>query len=158
MTQEERQAIREIAMNVFSDKIEPFRRELEGLGTRLRSLYSNGSGGPQGFLENARAQDLERWESLEDSIKPVLRYVADRQVLDEAEKSALKKRTEQRKIWIPIAAAVILGLLTWIIPKLWSVGVFLWDDYLKAHPQSSLHQLSQMGDRASASTAVLPQF
>jgi hypothetical protein len=150
MTEGEREDIKAIAMNVFTQMYEPYRKELEGVKMTLRSIYSNSSGGPPGYLENARAQDLEKWETLVDSIKPVLRYVAARQTLDEAEKEASKKRASRMKVWIPIAAAVLIALMTWFIPKVWAVGSFLWDDYLKAHPTTSLRHLSDAGDRASA--------
>ena len=43
-------------------KLEPLRVAVEAQARMMRSLYSNGSGGPPGYLENARAEDKE-WKS-----------------------------------------------------------------------------------------------
>jgi len=43
-------------------KLEPLKNAVEAQGRTLRSLYSNGSGGPPGYLENAREEDKE-WKN-----------------------------------------------------------------------------------------------
>ena len=44
-------------MEEVQNHIGPLRMAVESQGRTLRSLYSNGSGGPPGYLENARAED-----------------------------------------------------------------------------------------------------
>ena len=43
-------------------KLEPLRLAVESQGRTLRSLYSNGSGGPPGYLERARDEDRD-WKN-----------------------------------------------------------------------------------------------
>ena len=57
----ERDEMRQIAMNVFNEMIGPIRDKVTSTDSRMRSLYSNGSGGPPGYLEMARAEDKE-WQ------------------------------------------------------------------------------------------------
>jgi hypothetical protein len=45
-------------------QLRPFIAELSGVKSTLRSLYSNGSGGPPGYLETARAEDKARFDQL----------------------------------------------------------------------------------------------
>ena len=49
-------------MEEVQNHIGPIRTAVESQGRTLRSLYSNGSGGPPGYLENARAED-KQWKN-----------------------------------------------------------------------------------------------
>jgi hypothetical protein len=49
-------------------KLEPLRAAVEAQGRTLRSLYSNGSGGPPGYLENAREEDKEWKDQMFDKL------------------------------------------------------------------------------------------
>ena len=48
-------------MEVFTEQVHPRLGSMERL---MRSLYSNGTGGPPGYLEMARAEDKERFAKL----------------------------------------------------------------------------------------------
>lgn len=56
--------------------ISPLMDKVEKQGQRLRSLYSNGSGGPPGYLEMARAEDKKTMEDLFEKIDQVVESVA----------------------------------------------------------------------------------
>ena len=142
-------------MLVFHELIGATHTKIDSLSNRFISIFGDGTE-RKGYIEKARDEDKQWQDKMEDGINPVLRWVAAQQVLAESDKEAAKKRTERMKIWIPIVAAVVIGLLTWFIPKVWAVGSFLWDDYLKAHPNTSLRQLTESGYMASSNSAFDP--
>ena len=56
--------IRRLIVQEVQNQLEPLRKDVQAQGNRLRSLYSNGSGGPPGYLETARAEDREKFTQL----------------------------------------------------------------------------------------------
>jgi hypothetical protein len=124
-----------IAENVFNRLIKPILDKLEKVERHGLSLYSNGSGGPPGYLENARQEDQEWKDKIEDQINPILRYVSARQTIQEYK----DKRWRKWKPWVfgigaPIIVSLVIGAAA-MTPKFIKVVEFVWEDYLKAHPQ-----------------------
>ena len=54
--------IRRVVVEEVQNQLLPLRQAVESQGRTLRSLYSNGSGGPPGYLEKARDEDKD-WKN-----------------------------------------------------------------------------------------------
>lgn len=116
-------------MEVFTTQIYPRLGDME---RRMRSLYSNGSGGPPGYLEMARAEDKERFAKLfemaEASAAAARAFQSfiekhetaekdrkDRENQIRADLSAANSKQNLRLALIGVALAVVTALLTVVL-------------------------------------------
>ena len=135
--------IRRIIVEEVNNHLSPIATKVDRLDVRMRSLYSNGSGGPPGYLEMARAQDDERYQRLFNIVEEM--------------------KEQRRKLWAAvlhvgwkIAIAVFgafVGLMSWAYHASAPVIKVLWEDYLHAHPMAmeKLKNTSEMSDPAVSS-------
>ena len=116
--------IRRIIVEEVNNHLGPIATKVDRLDVRMRSLYSNGSGGPPGYLEMARAQDDERYQRLFNIVEEM--------------------KEQRKKLWaavlhigwkVAIAVLSALAALTgWAYHDAVPVMKILWEDYQKAHP------------------------
>ena len=118
-------------MEEVERRLEPLTRTVGVVDKTLRSLYSNGSGGPPGYLENARAEDKEQSRRLFGLIRglevrlakvevtidrnSVLEDKRDEDKLAAAELVAAQLKESEKKFNRRIAViGIILSILTLI--------------------------------------------
>ena len=128
-------------INPLKVALEKMSSVLDRATSTLRTLYSNGSGGPPGYLEVAREEDDERYNRLE---KASLSQAEDIKVIKETlllTKDREARRAEMtKKVWKigwKIGAALLAGLASligWGWHQTAPVIKILIDDYMKAHP------------------------
>jgi hypothetical protein len=155
--------LREIVMEEVIKHTGPIKAGLDRVTSTLRLIYSNGSGGPPGYLETARAEDNKRFEQLFemkeqlDQTKEFLAVLRDRE----------EQKEKRRRFWMGVLWKVgapigtgLIGLLSWGASKAAPVLHILWDDYLRAHPLT-MERLKNMSsdhpDPAYAEGNHLPQ-
>jgi hypothetical protein len=113
--------IRSMIVAEVSKRLNPIEQTVNRLDRTLRSLYSNGSGGPPGFLETARAEDNRRFEELFrikreeiNAIKPLQTYVIEQKEKDrliaEQLTSADKRINLKIAVLTLLIGAMMLGL------------------------------------------------
>lgn len=115
-------------MAEIQNQLQPLVSKVEGHGRLLRSLYSNGSGGPPGYLEKAREEDLKvqtTFKDMLDKIDTRMDKVEDFILLNEHQD---KERDKHFKRWM----------------ALWTLGVaiFMALFELWAHRGTILHSLA----------------
>ncbi len=125
-------------MEVFTQEVDPRLGALERL---MRSLYSNGSGGPPGYLEMARAEDKERFAKLFEMADAARSTAVTLQTFIEKHETAeddRKDREDQirdalaaanakqntRLTLIVVAMAIVTALLT---------AVLVWEGLRQVH-------------------------
>lgn len=59
-------------MAEVQNQLNPLKQTVDQLGRVMRSLYSNGSGGPPGYLEKARDEDKEWKNTMFQSIRALV--------------------------------------------------------------------------------------
>lgn len=138
-------------------KMLPLTQKVDKIDRRLLGLWSNGSGGPPGYLETARDEDKRRQDQLDEALKEIrsTQLQTARSVdliTDRDQQKAIRRKKYIGLLWKiggPIGAA-LLSLLAWGWHEVAPVFKVLWEDYLKAHPAVSirLQQMSQ-DDRTS---------
>ena len=140
-----------IMLEVHS-QLGPLKTEVSSLNTRMRSLYSNGSGGPPGFLEMARKEDDQRYGRLFDLVEAhglqlnkVAGWVGIHTTRDAENEDRQKKKEERFKFWVPwawkIAAAFVGGVISlgvWGCHTVLPIANVLWQEYLKEHPIAAI--------------------
>jgi len=119
----------------------PIAATVSRLDKTVRSLYSNGSGGPPGFLETARKEDDERYDRLFTAVKVLTEDQKEANrfiVLASAEQD---RKAKFRKMLMTIGwkvgaviASAMIGLATWAYHEVAPVAKVLWEEYVKAHP------------------------
>ena len=129
-------------MQEVQNQLGPMNLTLTKLDRTVRSLYSNGSGGPPGYLETARKEDDERYERLFNIINGLVDHkktVNDFILLaKDREERWVKLRRVAVKVGWKIAAtcALTIGSLSaWAYHAAAPVIKVLWNDYLRYHPQ-----------------------
>ena len=97
-------------MEEVQNHIGPLRIAVESQGRTLRSLYSNGSGGPPGYLENARREDNERYDRLFRKIENLLMradnvddFILKMETVREQREKTDKQKAEEIKNALEIA-------------------------------------------------------
>jgi hypothetical protein len=135
------EAIRRIVAAEVNQQLKPFAETLKAVHKWQLSFWSNGSNGPLGFFQMRMREDDERNAQIKDDLKKQ-NDIADR--LDDyiKEQKTLKEHREQRwKTWGPIIkwaggimGTAIVGLATWLGPKIVKAANVLIDDYLQHHP------------------------
>lgn len=170
-------------MEEVARQLQPTHTLLEKLDRWRNSLWSNGSGGPPGYLEVARAEDKTRFADLarrmgeiEDHKDVVNEFMteirtvrAERQKQEIAAKAAEEKRDLDRKAlrekllkigWkVAVVALGLLGsLATWAYREAAPVVRVLWEEYLRAHP-AVVHRMQNISENPTpvvASEAKIP--
>ena len=122
----------------------PMAATVDRLDKTVRSLYSNGSGGPPGYLETARAEDNLRYTRL---LTKVDELCVDQKaanlfiVLAGAEAKRKEKRREfLAKVGWKFAAlsmAALLGLAGWTYKEVSPLVRSVVKEYLRSHPAVS---------------------
>jgi hypothetical protein len=126
-------------------RIEPIKAMLESLNRWKLSLWSNGSGGPPGYLEMARDEDDKRYEDLQSQqrsmvadVKTTTEYII---LLKEREDRKEKRSEAVRQFWSRIGwkigagvGTLLLGAGIWLYHEITPIAKILWEDYLNAHP------------------------
>lgn len=133
--------VRSIVVEEITKHVLPLQTGLASVTATLRSLYSNGSEGPPGYLEMLRKEDDERYGRLTEAsreqakdikeIKEVILLQKDR----EERKSIFTKKA--LKIGWKVVAVILAGLgslIGWGVHQTVPIVKILIDDYIKAHP------------------------
>ena len=111
-----------IVLEVHS-QLNPLKTTVDRLDRTVRSLYSNGSGGPPGYLETARAEDQEWKTELKEVVKQhgeqltaIADFVATHNQQDIEHQERQKKHEQRLEFWVPwawkIAAAFVGGVIS----------------------------------------------
>ncbi len=140
--------IRSIVMEEVGVQLKPITIALQQM-TSWRLRIWNDNGGPPGYLQTRRLEDDNRHvtikedlkaqnDKLEDQnekLKPLVAFVEEQRILKE-------DRQKRWQFWSPIIKRVALGvgsgllaLSCWLGPKIVHVGIILWEDYIKYHPE-----------------------
>lgn len=144
----------------------PIQNSLAQINRWKTSLWSNGSGGPPGYLEMARKEDDERYQRLfveqqsqsgsMDILKDFVLTFNIRQKESENRKAAWEKKVQ---FWVPIGKWVgggiglaLLSFLAWAYHAASPVVKVLWEEYLRDHPITE-RQLKQISSDANSSYA-----
>jgi hypothetical protein len=136
-----------IMLEVHS-QLGPLKTEVQNVSRTVRSLYSNGSGGPPGYLETARAEDQQWKTELKevvaqhgDQLTEIADYVKTHNQQDVEHQNRQREKEERFKFWVPwawkIAAgfvASVVALSTWGCHTILPIANVLWQEYLKEHP------------------------
>lgn len=151
-------------------QLSPLRKAQDLIKSRVESidrwklsLWSDGTGGPPGFLETARAEDDKRYERLfgtMDSVK-------EKQTAIDIFIGILKERDERREKnkklaisllkWVGTPVGALLATLMALVGhQAVKVGKILWEDYLQAHPKVVL-QMQSTSQTDPAAPVKVPQ-
>jgi hypothetical protein len=160
--------VRAIVVEEIIKHVNPLQNGLAQVAKSLRALYSNGSGGPPGYLETARKEDDERYDRIFGIAEKQI-VTAEEQAKDIKEVkdwiAIFEDRREQNrirwtkykglllKIGVPILGALLTGL-GWGVKASIPVVKSLVGDYLKSHPMvmERLKNSSESSDPALSST------
>lgn len=152
--------VRKIAAQVVKAEMV---KEVYPIKEWMWSLWSNGSGRPEGYLQMARKADDLRYKQLADETKEqseILRELKENmQIIALEKKVDLALKEERTKKWakrwpiikwvLGIIGTAALALGGWTIHKVEPVIEILWkdawSDYMKSHPASfeKIKNLSQ---------------
>jgi hypothetical protein len=153
--------IRRIVVVEIQNHLGPMGQKVDKLDRTLRSLYSNGSGGPPGYLETARKEDDERYERLFRSFKELEgnKEVVNTFILLAKDREERQKRYRQMivKVGWKVCAGVLSAFLIlagWAYREASPVVKILWNDYLKYHPSVS----EEIKNISTDSTLVVSSF
>ena len=84
-------------MEEVHSQLTPLKLTVERLDRTLRSLYSNGSGGPPGYLELARAEDKRTFSELfekVEGIRPIEDFITRHEAYDKQREADRKAHAE----------------------------------------------------------------
>lgn len=153
-------------MDEVAKQLSPLSRKIESIDRWKLSLWSNGSGGPPGYLEQARKEDDERYERLFSNIEDLGKHKSTVErflILFEEREQQRKERIDRWKgifwkIGAPIGAA-LLSVAGWLAHQSAPVIKILWDDYIRNHPQimQQMKQVSQAPHPDYADDAAIPK-
>jgi hypothetical protein len=139
-----------IVLEVHS-QLNPLKTTVDRLDRTVRSLYSNGSGGPPGYLETARAEDNE-WKAQlldlvgkhSDQLAETSDFVKTHNQADREHQERQKRSEDRWRFWAPkiykgVIGAVVGLFSTGVVAchKLEPVIQVIWQDYLKEHPDAA---------------------
>lgn len=151
---------------MLNTQMQPIQKQVADVAARLRSFYSNGSGGPPGALEIWREEDNKRFETLfataEESKElaiTVKDFIKDELKRREARKQRIASAIAASKVLLPIIGSALLAVAGFLYHAAAPVVKVLWEEYLKAHPSVSqrLNTVSQFDPQtARAQDAGLP--
>lgn len=134
-----------------NSQLNPLKETVDRLDKTVRSLYRNGSGGPPGYLETARAEDNEWKEKLlavvekhSEQLDQTEDFVTTYNALQEFLHTQTERRQKFIKFWAPkiwkvgasLAVSGMIGCGT-LLHKAMPVMQILWEDYLRAHPAAA---------------------
>jgi hypothetical protein len=155
--------IRRIVVEELQNRLEPLTHTVSRLDRTVRSLYSNGSGGPPGFLETARSEDNDRFDRLFDSIKELNgnRDIVNAFMLISKDREDRNKRTRKNlmKIGIPVIAGIfsLMGILAKAAyDELSPFARYLVEDYMQYHPHGGSQKTTTGSSKAVLSSVQKP--
>lgn len=133
--------VRRIAKEEVQVQLAPIIKEQEKTRTWRLGLWSNGSGGPPGYLETARAEDKEHFTE----IFKTLHELTDAKKANDILAAVLADRAKRRQKWVDFAkahgwkfATAILGVFLtvagWAYREISPIVHILWGEYLRTHP------------------------
>lgn len=133
--------VRRIAKEEVEVQLAPIVKEQEKTRQWRLGLWSNGSGGPPGYLETARAEDKEHFTEIFKTLKEL----KDANSAHELVAAVVADRHQRRQKWFDFAkahgwkiATVILGsMLTvagWAYREISPVVHIIWEEYMREHP------------------------
>ena len=162
-----------IVLEVHS-QLTPLKATVDRLDRTVRSLYSNGSGGPPGYLEKARDEDNEWKTELKELVKShsaqlaeTSDFVKTHNTRDKEEQERKRHSEERFKFWAPKIYKAVIGAILGLIStgiiacqKLEPVVQIIWRDYLKDHPDAaqSLKNVSSTEQKRVYAEGQKPQF
>ena len=134
-------------MEEVQNHIGPLRIAVESQGRTLRSLYSNGSGGPPGYLENARAEDkawkdemfnklddfLDRLDKVEDFV--VAHNATEAQIV--IDRKELNRKLNVKLVIVGLVISLVSILSANIVSCKTAVKAYLGDPVSRNVPQVS---------------------
>jgi hypothetical protein len=129
-------------------QLKPIADRVDKIALNQRSLYRNGSGGPPGYLEIARAEDKEWKDELlkvvdkhTDQLAVMSDFVNTHNQRDREQQERQLKREQLIRRWSPrlwkIGAFLMMSGMSGCVAachRIEPVIKVLWMDYLKAHP------------------------
>ena len=159
-----------IVLEVHS-QLNPLKTTVDRLDRTVRSLYSNGSGGPPGYLETARAEDKEKHKALMDvvaehgdQLATIADFVKTHNERDKENEERQKKREERWRFWGPKIWQLVgaLGVMAstlagWTYHEVAPVVKVLWMDYLKEHPNAASELKNYSADQSEKLYSVNKQ-
>lgn len=132
--------IRRLIVDEVDRRVSPLHTGLEALNRWKLSLWSNGSGGPPGYLETARAQDTRRFDYLSKEIEKMSK-AQEQTALYIATMRDREEQHRKRSIWyrwaLGILIALIISLAGWGYSQIEPAAKAIWEDYIRSHPQIS---------------------
>ena len=154
--------IRGAIVQEVHSQLNPLKTTVERLDKTVRSLYSNGSGGPPGYIEMARKEDNIWKDELRQVIvshgvqlTSVADFVKTHNQQDKERQKRQLEREERIRFWAPKVWKVGVGFLglvmstgIWGCHKVLPVARILWEHYLQDHPivTEKLKNVSQTPD------------
>ena len=111
-------------MEEVQTQLGPLKASVESQGRTLRSLYSNGSGGPPGYLENARAEDKDwkdrvfrKLDALIHRADKVDDFILEQKTIRTEREEGDKARSAKQTTWftlLGLVVAVLALLVGWL--------------------------------------------
>jgi hypothetical protein len=139
--------IRRFVVEEVNRRVDPLHAGLEALNRWKLSLWSNGSGGPPGYLETARELDTRRYKYLFEKMEEGTKKMEEMSKAQEttAQFIALMKDRElqhqRRSVWyrwgLGIIIALLVSLAGWGYAQIEPAAKVIWEDYVRSHPQIS---------------------
>jgi len=156
--------VRRWIVEEVSKQLTPTNRLLESIDKWKLSLWSNGSGGPPGYLETARKEDDERYARLFKNVEELGGHKESVNEFLTIYKERELQKANNQKMLLKIGGVLGTALVSFV---LWLAHVcapavkILWDDYVHAHPsveQQLRKQSSEVNRPAYAGdTAIIPK-
>jgi len=135
-------------MEEVQNHIGPLRLAVESQGRTLRSLYSNGSGGPPGYLENAREEDKQwknqmfgKLDAFMDRLEKVEAFVIAHDAT-EAQIVVDRKELNRKLNWKLAVVSLVISIISILSANISSckhvAQTFLSDQHSQNTPQLSI--------------------
>jgi hypothetical protein len=134
LSEHDRGEVRRITVEEIQTHISPMNEKLARIQSGLDRIW-NTNGGPPGYLQTRKIEDDAKDAMIMDFIS-----TAQKRRIEEDDR---QKQSEKRwAFWKPLIQRTALGGLgamislgAWLGPKVVRVGIILWQDYEKAHPE-----------------------
>jgi hypothetical protein len=131
------ETVRRWIVEEVNKQLTPTNRLLESIDKWKLSLWSNGSGGPPGYLETARREDDDRYERLFKSVGELGDHKNNVTEFLTIYKERELQKSENRKLLLKIGGALgtaLLSFFIWLAHVCTPAVKILWNDYVHAHP------------------------
>lgn len=130
-------------MEEVSAQLKPIKDMLENVHDWQLSYWSNGSGRPLGFYQMRMKEDDRRNEQIKNDLKTQTDITSDIADYVRKEKEEKERWAKRWEFWLPIIkwavpvlGTALLGTAAWIGAHALPVIGFLWQDYVKHHPEA----------------------